>query len=207
MSELGKVTSFVVTADKPHHLLVFKHPTAGLQLPAGTVEPGETPLTAARREVAEETGLSVQSRGVVLGEAVNELELDRAVVVETVDSGGERFRRGHRVKVLDRNEARGTVQIREEIFDYDTTPPKLLSFTDGEVSANALAYRIRRTFVLFVEQVQTAEPWIQRADGHDFTVQWRKLTSDIPLADGAKNQKKWLRSYFGELQSRLRTGG
>lgn len=58
MSELGKVTAFVVTAEKPHDLLVFKHPTAGLQLPAGTIEPGESPIAAAKREVWEETGRS-----------------------------------------------------------------------------------------------------------------------------------------------------
>ena len=40
-------------------LLVFSHrdqPAAGLQVPAGTVLPGERPATAALREVAEETG-------------------------------------------------------------------------------------------------------------------------------------------------------
>ncbi|EIM26234.1 NUDIX hydrolase [Microvirga lotononidis] len=34
------------------------HPEAGLQVPAGTVEPGEDPEEAARRELPEESGLS-----------------------------------------------------------------------------------------------------------------------------------------------------
>ena len=41
-------------------LLLFRHldfPEAGLQVPAGTVEEGETPPIAALREAAEETGL------------------------------------------------------------------------------------------------------------------------------------------------------
>ncbi len=41
-------------------LLVFEHagiPEAGLQVPGGTVEVGETPLQAVAREVLEESGL------------------------------------------------------------------------------------------------------------------------------------------------------
>lgn len=40
-------------------LLVFRHPEspeAGIQVPAGTIEPGESPARAALREAAEETG-------------------------------------------------------------------------------------------------------------------------------------------------------
>lgn len=48
-----------------HQLLVFRHvgiPKAGLQVPAGTIEPGESPRSAALREAWEETGL----RGLIL---------------------------------------------------------------------------------------------------------------------------------------------
>jgi 8-oxo-dGTP pyrophosphatase MutT (NUDIX family) len=36
-------------------LLLFEHPYAGIQVPAGTVETGEVPGAAARREAAEES--------------------------------------------------------------------------------------------------------------------------------------------------------
>jgi len=45
-------------------LLVFDHPDvpeAGVQLPAGGVEPGETPAQAAVRELREESGLSLDT--------------------------------------------------------------------------------------------------------------------------------------------------
>ena len=39
-------------------LLIFQHPHAGIQIPKGTVEPGETIASAAWRELEEETGVT-----------------------------------------------------------------------------------------------------------------------------------------------------
>src|SRR5581483_243557 len=56
---LGKVTAFIVRQRCTQgELLVFAHPTAGVQVPSGTVEEGETFEDAALREVYEETGLA-----------------------------------------------------------------------------------------------------------------------------------------------------
>lgn len=57
-----KAVGYVVHGD---HLLVFAHDdipldTAGIQVPAGTVEGGEQPRAAVVREVFEETGLQVR---------------------------------------------------------------------------------------------------------------------------------------------------
>jgi 8-oxo-dGTP pyrophosphatase MutT (NUDIX family) len=56
---LQKVTAFITrqTGDQLE-LLVFRHPTAGIQLPAGTVEADEALDAAVLREVREETGLT-----------------------------------------------------------------------------------------------------------------------------------------------------
>ncbi|MDA7415072.1 NUDIX domain-containing protein [Xenophilus arseniciresistens] len=54
---IGKACACLV--DARGRLLVFDHPgDGGLQLPKGTIEPGETPEEAARRELLEESGLA-----------------------------------------------------------------------------------------------------------------------------------------------------
>jgi 8-oxo-dGTP pyrophosphatase MutT (NUDIX family) len=54
---VGQVVTYVVDQGQ---VLVFvhrDHPEAGLQVPAGTIRPGEDPQDAALREATEETGL------------------------------------------------------------------------------------------------------------------------------------------------------
>lgn len=59
---VSKVVAYVVDHDK---LLVFTHDdvpveVAGVQVPAGTIEPGENPADAVVREVREETGIETR---------------------------------------------------------------------------------------------------------------------------------------------------
>ena len=52
-------------------LLVFEHqgmPEAGIQVPAGTVDPDESSAQALRREVLEESGLELKSEPRLIGE-------------------------------------------------------------------------------------------------------------------------------------------
>ena len=44
------------------HLLLFEHPTAGVQIPKGGIERGEQPIDAAVRELREESGLSLAAK-------------------------------------------------------------------------------------------------------------------------------------------------
>jgi 8-oxo-dGTP pyrophosphatase MutT (NUDIX family) len=58
MSHTEKVYAYITNADR---LLVFRHvefPEAGIQVPGGTLDAGETPAEAVQREAREETGLT-----------------------------------------------------------------------------------------------------------------------------------------------------
>ena len=55
---IQKVTAFIIReSNSAKELLVFKHPTTGIQIPAGTVEEGEDIETAVKRETTEETDM------------------------------------------------------------------------------------------------------------------------------------------------------
>jgi len=61
--------------DHRNRLLVFLHPgDAGMQLPKGTVEPGESPEAAVRRELLEESGIAYDGELLPLGTLDRECE-------------------------------------------------------------------------------------------------------------------------------------
>ncbi len=200
MTCIRKTTAFVVTKESPFHLLVFRHPLAGIQLPAGTVEKGEEPVDAAVREVREETGYTVCSDPVLLGAATTNLGPECAVLLDDVDGGGHTLLRGHTVRVLRAESSSKLIPIRQEIFDYGTTPPTLLSAHRGEVRADKLAGMVARSFVLFIEETPTFERRTQRADGHEFEVFWTPFRRDISLVEGQTN---WLAEHFDVIEAHL----
>ena len=73
-SMVDKVAAFVTRKrNGVKELLLFRHPRAGVQIPAGTVEDGESLKTALKREVYEETGLRLVKIEKILGCIENEL--------------------------------------------------------------------------------------------------------------------------------------
>ena len=200
MTCIRKTTAFVVTKESPIHLLVFRHPLAGIQLPAGTVEKGEEPVEAAVREVREETGYTVCSDPVLLGAATTNLGPECAVLLDDVDGGSHTFLRGHTVRVLRAKSSSELTSIREEIFDYGTSPPTLVSAHEGEVRSDKLARTVERSFVLFVEETSFFERRTQQADGHEFEVFWTPFRRELSLVEG---QVDWLVEHFDVIEAHL----
>ena len=60
MNDMRRVEKVYTYITQGKRLLVFRHvdfPAAGIQIPGGTIEYGESPEAAALREAGEETGL------------------------------------------------------------------------------------------------------------------------------------------------------
>jgi 8-oxo-dGTP pyrophosphatase MutT (NUDIX family) len=62
MAEPTKVCPILIRNMGSPQILVFRHPTAGIQLIKGTIEPCEDPGSAALRELREESGIDTTTQ-------------------------------------------------------------------------------------------------------------------------------------------------
>jgi 8-oxo-dGTP pyrophosphatase MutT (NUDIX family) len=198
MNNVEKVTSLVLrTTQAGEEILVFQHPAAGLQLPAGTVEDGESPEAAAFREVLEETGLSDIQLVKKLG--VEEMHLPSNTCILRQASmlypqpsyepaGNQSIGRGWRVESGETRS--GFTLVTYDEWNLNQTPPELLWQLEGWLPSDLLSTEIRRHFYLFHCQAQTPAGWDQLADmGYTFHVHWLPLQPPPGLI---KEQVHWL---------------
>lgn len=191
---IRKVTAFI-TRETPdsRQLLVFQHPNAGVQLPAGTVDEGESSDVAVIREACEETGLCDLTLIGLLGElprqtGANQFRLTRSVNLRSAPQTdapltGHRLSYGWLVDFVRRDETTGAVQIRYPEMKYlggerwevefelvGWTEPDAL--TDQE---SRLAYHLSST-------TPTADTWEHIGDhDHTFRCYWVDVHDDSPL--------------------------
>ena len=188
---LGKVTAFITRATSTEReLLVFLHPTAGLQLPAGTVEAGETPEAAVIRETAEETGLHSVSIVELLAVIPQPLAEDERMVLQrcvlqaspgtegTLRLGGF-LERGQTVQVIDHNGGFQRVTFTEHILEDDTFVA--VSSHTGWVPTRCLTHTVERTLFHLTPTEPTPQQWAVNADGHTFALFWIALNQPIGL--------------------------
>ena len=188
---LDKVTAFI-TRDGPdgRELLVFQHPTAGIQLPAGTVEAGESVEDAVLRETREETGLTAVELGKELGSIAQPLEPgERIIVVDTIlqASPGDEgtlvkavlLRRGTGVRVIGSEDNYDQVIVPE----YQVHERELIQVSGrkGWVPAKHLTADVQRHFFHLMVTAPTEHHWLQQADEHQFSLFWVPLTQDPGL--------------------------
>jgi 8-oxo-dGTP pyrophosphatase MutT (NUDIX family) len=194
-AQLDKVTAFIVRKldDKPH-LLVFQH--GGIQLPAGTAEPGEHPDDAALREATEETGLSGLKLERKLAEASEELGPDERVVLLTTpvytrpdDSSPtwSQLRNGLRVKQLRSQDDFVLVEYIET--NLKATPTFVSYQITGWVPGSTVTNRVTRHFYLFSHTGNTPREWSHIDEQHTFRLFWAPL-SDMPKL--SPSQQAWL---------------
>jgi 8-oxo-dGTP pyrophosphatase MutT (NUDIX family) len=216
---LEKVTVFI-TRDPAHvpELLVFRHPHAGVQIPAGTVEEGEPAETAALREAWEETGLNALTVVNYLGAVQTTLKPDarvalrRAVLLQQPAPDAPEtdsplwflgLRRGLFVRLL-REDDNGWAQVAFEEFDgpahLAATPAR--SHT-GWLPADAITATVVRHFFHLTPTEPTLDTWVQSAEEweHRFELFWTPLTHPMEVEHLVPMQAAWLHDYAAKLRN------
>lgn len=182
-----KVTAFV-TRSSPHgtEILLFEHPSAGIQLPAGTVEADEPHAHAAAREASEETGLLDLPGGRFL-DAVTETLPDEHYLLATTTRVYARpdrtsfdwasIRRG--IRVLCNRAGPDFCHITYVERDEQAQPPYVTYQITGWVPTTTLTRQVTRYFYHFPYHGQTAATWWVDTDNHRFRLFWAPL-ADLP---------------------------
>lgn len=201
---LEKVTAFVIRKlASGRELLILQHPTAGYQLPAGTVIPGETPHVAVLREVAEETGLVEAVIDAEMDKEDKLLPEDQAIILhpttvfsqpDPVSFDWARLEPGTWVKVLRKDI--GYTQVSYEEPDRLPTPSYTTYQITGWVPDQVLTRREVRHFFLLRFGGRTPPSWKVNADHHTFTLFWVPM-DEIP--DLIPPQDEWIKRLINHL--------
>lgn len=203
---IHKVTAFI-TRERPggRELLVFQHPTAGIQLPAGTVEAGESPETAVLREVTEETGLTQVNIIRYLGQMENELAPNERVLTRpiqirsTPDLTSLPFKKMFTRGVTVQFEAQQGSFTIVSYLEYDRFPdPTCIDFQIiGWVPNEAVSSKKPRHFFHLNCVEETAVSWSLPTDNnHIFAPFWAPLTPKPALVPP---QQKWLDIVYDQF--------
>lgn len=184
---IEKVTAFVTRrTEQGTDLLLFEHPYAGIHIPAGTVEAGETPRQAVLREAAEETGLARLSVHCYGGSVEDQLpDGQRIVLAPTkvfarpdLESFDWAYLRPGIEVAVDR-QAAGFAQVTYEEPDRVPDPQYVTMRITGWVPDGVLTDTRRRHFFHLEFTGTSPARWTVRSDNHLFTLFWAPL-ADLP---------------------------
>jgi 8-oxo-dGTP pyrophosphatase MutT (NUDIX family) len=201
-----KVTAFVTRATpQGMHLLIFEHPRAGFQLPAGTVEANEPHAKAAAREAREETGLRDLPPGRLLRTVQETLPDDHFLITTTTrvyarpdltSFDWASIRNGFLVWVHHVGPAFAHVTYAER--DPHTEPAVVSFQITGWVPTGVITRQVTRFFYHFPYQGQTPVTWSVDTDNHRFRLFWAPLYQLPPIV-------AWQRWWIDILTQALAT--
>ena len=202
-----KVTAFVTQErNGVTELLLFKHPTTGIQIPAGTVEGGESLETAVKREVYEETGLGIVKIEKSLGCIENELEENERIIAKTTPvyvnpslnsiAYKEELTRGLTVNYNSKHKKFTHVSYIE--YDSIPDPTYIRCKITGWVPSENVSARKTRYFFQLTTQEETAEEWEVKGDrGHIFKLFWAPISATPRIVPP---QDKWLDYVYEKIR-------
>jgi 8-oxo-dGTP pyrophosphatase MutT (NUDIX family) len=192
-----KVTAFV-TRLSPHspEILLFEHPSAGIQLPAGTVEADEPHADAAAREAREETGLVDLPIGRFLATVTETLPDQRYFITtttrvyarpDTTSVDWASIRRG--MPVMCNRQGPDFCHVTY-VECNEVAEPSYVSYQiTGWVPTAAISRQVTRYFYHFPYHGETADTWCVDTDNHRFRLFWAPLAQLPPIIEP---QRWWL---------------
>lgn len=197
MTKIEKVTAFV-TRETNHglELLLFKHPYAGIQIPAGTVEKDETPEKAVIREVQEETGLTEVEILSLLGSEIEMSPNDHKIIIAPATvysrpdlSSCDWIQIKYTIYVRVNRKESGFTQITYLEYDQVQDPNYISMQITGWVPDGFLVPEFRRHFYHLKFNGQSPERWEIYSDYNTFEPFWAPL-DDLPKLITPQDQ--WL---------------
>lgn len=204
MQSVDKVSAFVTRqTGSGIELLVLQHPSAGNQLPAGTVEENEDLRAAVLREVAEETGLNARIEK-YLGYVDGALPEGTFLIAhktkvyarpDTTSFDWAEICRG--IWVRREREQGNWTQITYEETDQYPNPNYVSYCITGWVPNDALASQSRRHLFHLIAD-ETRDTWMQFSDNHTFRLFWARIDA---LTEIFGPQDQWIecvRNKFGD---------
>lgn len=204
METQRKVTTFVTRGSGAGaELLVFWHTGAGVQVPAGTVDDGETFDQAAAREVFEETALADLEMRARLGHRVYELRdwavLRHDVYLRIRPESGAPAKRWQipraSVGVLERRSGFARIVYAEE--DLDSESGIVFARFEGWVPEQDLYSRQERAFYHFRAREDTPHKWQTIENGvHEFHLYWLPLAPKPVLVS---SNQAWLDEFYDAI--------
>ncbi len=195
-----KVTIFVMGERAgAAEILFLYHPHAGIQLPAGTVEVGESAMEAALREAQEETGLQGLVWGGMLGEEREEFFPNQGIISfstpVTIRPDPAHYgyttatlRRGIMVEVVRASD--DFLQVRYRENDRYPDPEYVTYELLGWVPATAVSDVRIRYFTWVSAPSLTPSHWTHFEDHHNYTLRWHQLDA---LPELVPPQAPWMR--------------
>jgi 8-oxo-dGTP pyrophosphatase MutT (NUDIX family) len=201
---IEKISAFILRSiDNEPEILIFEHPKAGIQIPAGTVELNESPEEALYREVFEETGLKAVEIIEKIFQEHQFTSKDEAILLETMRSfgwpaqsaqrKGPLLTRGQRLQVFERKV--GFTHIKCMDYDFNKEPAELLEAVEGWIPSEMLTHEVIRHFFTVRVNEDTAPSWSQLSDrGLTFKLRWQALN---PEPDLIEPQAEWLKHLHG----------